>query len=390
VLEERSLDYKPSMLGLTSMVNDVARKLLTVVAVVPRLEEQLPANIPGYAATDAAIAAAIAKITAGGMAGSAAVRLATAAADEGGKEEEAAGVLAAAVASATSGSVAAIGAAGAAAGGPPPPPTFFDIVSNDKDILDLMANITRGVADATPELQKKRAEFERYNYLWVSDKANFMRRYALNARPLLRIDGDMQNFQTKEQEIVKDTNQPFLHRFIRIDFSVLRATLLEMSHSWKRQVTKLLNDTARNDLDALYTTMSESTKALTTPITDFASLNRITRLVKTLRADQEANQAKFGPLEQMYAALAKYEVPVDESETLRLAGLHAAWDTFLTVLEAGEEQVRKAKTVQKKELAGELGEAGGLCRVVAGRCYRRPSLPLHPSPPPFVRPLQTR
>jgi hypothetical protein len=180
VLQNSVLEYRPTVPELTQMVNEVSRELTTVVAVVPRLEDQLPLQIRGYnvrtnisalllrpavlnssyvlQATDAAISSLVIAATSG----LGAVRMGV----DDGKDDEDAPVL---------------------APGAPALPTFFDMISNDMAILTQQTDIMNGVSSSTSGLFKRKTEFEKYNRLWETDKSSFMRRYAKDNRPLVQV-----------------------------------------------------------------------------------------------------------------------------------------------------------------------------------------------------------
>ena len=78
---------------------------------------------------------------------------------------------------------------------------------------------------------------------------------------------------------------------------------------------------------------------------------------------------RFKPLEEMYALLAKFEVVVDEMELSRLASLKPNWDAFAATLDSGDEAIKRAKVVMKREITdslasfeSELGEVRQLAR----------------------------
>lgn len=162
-----------------------------------------------------------------------------------------------------------------------------------------------------------------------------------------------------ENEIRTDTNAPEVIDFIRVDFSLLRTALLEHCQQWKRHVTRLLNDNARKELEELHSLMADASRTLAAPPANLEQLSRNIKLVKQIRKDKEAIEARFGPLEAMYATLAKFEVAVDEIELARLGNMRGSWEAFQTTLEGGEDAIKKSKAVMKKDLGGR----GNCCHV---------------------------
>jgi hypothetical protein len=180
VLENGVVEYKPTVVELTHSVNDVSRALLSVISVVPRVEEVLPAEVQSYNATEAGIAALAAKTAAasGGFGGAAAQRAAAAAAEA--KEGDASGPAAPAV---------------------PLQPTFYDVISNEPVVRVQLEAIMSGVTSNTKSLQEHKATFASYSHLWETDKGRFMSRYAKTSRPLAQVEADVMRFVNTESDI---------------------------------------------------------------------------------------------------------------------------------------------------------------------------------------------
>ena len=117
VLENSRVDFVPTMINLTQMVNTVSKEMITIIAVVPRLTDVLLAGGDGARGK-------------GGRGGDAATVVS---ADAGGDE--------ASVAVETAGRREAL-------------PSFYEVISNDEDILKILVSIMNGMSECTAELQK--------------------------------------------------------------------------------------------------------------------------------------------------------------------------------------------------------------------------------------------
>lgn len=79
---------------------------------------------------------------------------------------------------------------------------------------------------------------------------------------------------------------------------------------WQKHLTDLLNDNASKELSEINNYFVENGRALQTVPTDLASLAALNNLLKHLRVTAHSIHERFGPLDDMYNCLAKFDVPV--------------------------------------------------------------------------------
>ena len=302
MLENGVVDYKPTVRDMTLMIDDVCRSILTVITVVPRVEEVLPVEVKGgYNATEAAITAMAAKASsAGGFGGG--TRPGAAA----GTDSKDADVAVAATSTV------------------PAQPTFYDIISQEASVQallqDIMAGFGRiiarppGVASKSDDedLTTHKESFGNFGHLWQVDRGRWMARYAKvrvvrvlrdftspftlsvppslrqTSRPLSQIEVDIMKFVTTEADIKASIQVSTNILFIRVDHSLLRQALIEHCQQWVRHFTRLLNDNARRELDSLHSLMADAAKALAGTPTTLDGLSRNMKLVKQMRRDRSS------------------------------------------------------------------------------------------------------
>ena len=81
------------------------------------------------------------------------------------------------------------------------PEGFYDILSNDEEILKVVVTVMNGLSMITTELQKYLSYWEKYKSLWELDKDNFIRKYAKQNRPLSQYDIDIQRYKDVQDEV---------------------------------------------------------------------------------------------------------------------------------------------------------------------------------------------
>ena len=259
VLDGHRVEFKPSMINLTQMVNVVSKELITVVDVVPRLEAgAVPMHTSGGAGAGAGAGAG------GGSATAAAA------------------------------AIAAAGEPAGADGGAASLPTFYDEISNDEEILKILVAIMNGMSSSATELQKHLSYWDKYKHLWETDKLNFIRRYARMDRPLNQFDIDISRYRDQQNDIrtSEEVNQHI--NFIKIDCSLLKAALIDHCQQWQRHLTNLLHENATKELEALNNLMVNNTKLLLETPRSLEHLSQSLSALGELRRDTPSIVARFG------------------------------------------------------------------------------------------------
>ena len=69
--------------------------------------------------------------------------------------------------------------------------TFYQVISNDDDVIKSFVTIMQGISDVSVEIGKLVNYWDRYKPIWDMDKDAFIRRYANTSRPLSSYDMDI-------------------------------------------------------------------------------------------------------------------------------------------------------------------------------------------------------
>ena len=359
MLDGPVIEYKPTLQALTESINTVARQLVAPIEVVPRLEEVLPSLLTSYNAADEAIRAAVLRLQSQGMAGAQQLRLA----QEGGvtadlesKDKEA--------------SEALDGPAGARRADPL---YFFRLISGDVSVLAAVSEIMAGVTSSSTDMTKHKDKFARYRELWESDKAQYIKRFAKANPPLSLFEQTINKYIAMEAEVKSDIDASENIYFVKVDHLRLKDELVEHCRVWRRNLSRLLSDNASRELHELHERLHESARCLSAAPSNLDELARNVRLSRDFRRDKLVIEARFGPLEAMFAALAKFEHVVEDSELPLLAATRPAWDSFQGTLEAGEELIKKAKVIMKKDTLDQV--AAFQAEVLELKAVARDGLP---------------
>ncbi|GMI21327.1 hypothetical protein TeGR_g3290 [Tetraparma gracilis] len=290
VLENNRVDYRPTMMNLTHVVNIVAKELISCLGVVPRLKNAVFTDAGNGDFTTTSDAAAA-------------------------DDDE----------------------------------TFYSIISNDEDTLKIVVQIMNGMSASATELQKYLSYWDKYKPLWEMDKESFIRRYAKANRPLKSYDNDVTRHKEQQSEI-QGEDISYTINFIKIDCTLLKTSLSNHCVLWQNKLTGLLNQNAFQQLRDLHGLFESNTKKLTTPPLNLDDLSDSINCMRGLQADLPEIEKKFAPLDAMYNTLTKFEVQITDEEHKFKDELPAEWTAFNQMLVDVEKMLEKSKVNMKRDL----------------------------------------
>ena len=293
VLEMQRVEFKPSINNLTQMMNVVSKELITSISVVPRLVDSLQS-------------AAALVITH--------------------KEENQEEVK-----------------------------SFYAVISSDQDILKILVSIMSPMTANSENLNKYLQTWDKHKHIWENPKDAFMRRYAKANRPLSVFDSDISRYRDLQNEIQNEETITNI-KYVRIDCSPLKYSLISQCNQWQNKFTDLLNQMAIKELKALHDLFAQnSTKLKKTPKT-LDELGESTTLLKRLQDDLPKIEARFDPVRQQYKTLEKFDVNVTDDEKQQLEALSVQWNYFKQVLQEADIMLEGSKDKFRRELLVEVDE----------------------------------
>ncbi len=351
---------KPSVEAIVGTLKTAAQDLVTCVKVVPRLEDVLPVEIKTYHATEKGIKALRAK--------AAVASLGNQQKKSEEEEKKAEGK--------DGGMEAAGGAPDAGVGGKDKAPvaklSFFAAVEGAHAVRDAVESIAIGAAAARKEVEKhtatafmpflqRSADFstsgENQMVPLTDDRGKAIARFAKGAPTLTEFKNRLDGYVKHEQEVGEDILPSQQFGFLLLDHSVIKGELVVLSQEWRKSFTRLLNDNTKREVDGLHARFADATAALVGQPPEKWTLEELRTAIRHLSdfaKERGAIEARFEPLEAAYSMLATYDAAAEDAEIARLHSLRPTWSDFQGLLSAGEDSVKKAKVLLKKDTLDNL------------------------------------
>eukprot|EP01138_Halocafeteria_seosinensis_P001392 gb/GECG01001428.1/.p1 GENE.gb/GECG01001428.1/~~gb/GECG01001428.1/.p1 ORF type:complete len:4689 (+),score=693.48 gb/GECG01001428.1/:1-14067(+) len=359
VLEGGRVEYRPTIIALTQMVNGVAKELITCVSVVKRCEDELPVY---YNAETGTYNATKSKITSAESRKSSIIqpvnteRTKTQQEDEQeNKEDEDEKEESKEVSQIEVGKESGL-------------PSFYDQIVNDSDILKILMDIMNGMSRSNTELTEHRLKFEdrKYKQLWEKDKQQTFNRFAKKNNSLSVYRTKIEQYINLAEEIKQNETPSCQIHFVLVDHSIIKSTLIDHCVEFQQGYCKLLHENAAKELRTLQEYMSENEKMLKEYPKDLQQLSEQLNRLKQVREEMPLMEARFKPVQDMYNALEEYHVTVPETELQGLQQLPGEWENFKGVLTEVDEQLKRAKTTMKRDLQDDMSSFNSRIQELKG------------------------
>ncbi|EER11305.1 hypothetical protein Pmar_PMAR018114, partial [Perkinsus marinus ATCC 50983] len=137
------------------------------------------------------------------------------------------------------------------------------------------------------------------------------------------------DIQQEEYKVIID--------FIHADFAQLKNELIKHCQQWREKLTDLLHDRAKQQLDSILGYFTSNSKILLSTPRNFDQLRERIHLLDTCSNDIGSMDDRIKPVEDMYQALADFDVATSDVETARKMSMRPRLENFKdNLVEAGE------------------------------------------------------
>jgi len=213
--------------------------------------------------------------------------------------------------------------------------TFYDIISNDEDVLQLVVKIMNETIRSATEVRNKLFFWDQFKNLWDIDKESFIRKYAKANQSLEAFDRDMA-YHAKQQSIICSTPNVSSVQFIKVDNSSLKAALLGHSMEWQTKLSGLLHRNGKSEVQRLHEIMERSVSRLTAVPTDTTSLTDLLDCKDQWNRECDILQKSIAHVEGTYLLLSKHNVMISDQENQLVSDLRSRWAAFQETLNGAD------------------------------------------------------
>ncbi len=233
--------------------------------------------------------------------------------------------------------------------------SYYEMIADDADILRIVVQIMNGMSGTATELQKYLSYWDKYKGLWEMDKDVYIRKYAKAHRSSNQFDLDITKYKAQQSEITGETSNHVIN-FVRVDCNVMKDALVSHCMGFQKKLTDLVHDTGVAELKSIMKLFTSSQDELVKLPKDLDELSNKIGLRKKLADSLEEVAVRFHPLREMYEVLSKFDVAVPDEETNQLNGINDSFADHKSMLVAAEKSLEKSKVSMKRNLEEQIEE----------------------------------
>ncbi|EGD81605.1 dynein heavy chain 2 [Salpingoeca rosetta] len=234
--------------------------------------------------------------------------------------------------------------------------SFFECSRDDADVLKMRRYLEQGLKDNEPNLRDYVGVWhESYHEIWQTDIERFLQRYAQMNPPLAQFDGDIARYAEVANNVQKEeTFTPI--NFVQLDCTMLKYSLLELCNQWQEQLTELLHRRAKGDLARVREYLQTQSELLSRVPEGLSEVISAVENLNAAKAQAPRVEAKFGPLQEEFEILEKYEVELSDEVSAQLDSLPAQWNKFKLALDQADDILADAKAKCKTDLLADMDD----------------------------------
>eukprot|EP00064_Thunnus_orientalis_P006207 superscaffoldBa00000637_g6223 len=190
-------------------------------------------------------------------------------------------------------------------------------IEQDEEIRKIQAAVATGMTANATHLQAYLKTWDRYRDIWEVNKDSFIQRYQRLNPPVTSFDADIHRYTEKANNVQQEETVVNI-RFVMLDCTPLKSSLVQHCSEWQTKFTQLLRHMASNRLKELHASLQDSANRLRRPPQTLVELSESVKLLETLQGDLSKTEAQIPLIHEQFAILDKYEVPVEQAVSTSL------------------------------------------------------------------------
>ncbi|KAK2862755.1 hypothetical protein Q5P01_002288 [Channa striata] len=215
-------------------------------------------------------------------------------------------------------------------------------IEQDEEIKKIQSAIATGMTSNANQLQAYLKTWYKYKDIWEVNKDNVIRSYQRLNLPVTSFDADIHRYTEKANSVQQEETVLNI-RFVILDCSPLKSSLVQHCSEWQTKFTQLLSLMATTRLRELHTYLHDNAISLRQPPKTLAELDDSQNLLETLQRSLAKTEAQIPVIHKQFAILDNYKVPVEQDVQEMREVLNGEWVWFQQVLIDSDTMLQKHK-----------------------------------------------
>jgi len=203
--------------------------------------------------------------------------------------------------------------------------SFFEELAGEKEVVKYVLMLTGALLGAKIELDLYLESYMKFSHLWTKNMQNEYNKFLEQDPSLENFDDQLCYYMEVEKEI---DNMPEMNQIgvIAMELTNVKQTLSSFTTLWKSQYTMNLLQIARDDLNLLVEYMNNTTRKFNMNVESLDDVRKVMGMMAEVRDKESIIEWDFGPLEEKYSLLQRFNVKaLTTEETFMVGDLRKNW-----------------------------------------------------------------
>ncbi|KAF4011790.1 hypothetical protein G4228_003492 [Cervus hanglu yarkandensis] len=205
--------------------------------------------------------------------------------------------------------------------------SFYNDISQNPQIIEQAVMIPQNVHRILVNLMKYLQKWKRYRPLWKLDKAIVMEKFAAKKPPCVLYDEKLQFYARIASEVMHHVLIKDEH-CIRLQLGPLANTVQENAKSWVVSLGRLLNDSAREELNNLHEEMESLSKNLKKSPSTLEDLKFVLATIAEIRSKSLVMELRYRDVQERYRTMAMYGLFPSDAEKELVDKIESMWSNL--------------------------------------------------------------
>ncbi|KAI4536193.1 hypothetical protein MG293_013585 [Ovis ammon polii] len=202
--------------------------------------------------------------------------------------------------------------------------SFYNDISQNPQIIEQAVMIPQNVHRILVNLMKYLQRWKRYRPLWKLDKAIVMEKFAAKKPPCVAYDEKLQFYARITTEVMHHLLIKDEH-CIRLQLGPLANTVQENAKSWVVSLGRLLNDSAREELNNLHEEIESLNKNLKKSPSTLEDLKFVLATIAEIRSKSLVMELRYRDVQERYRTMAMYGLFPSDAEKELADNIESMW-----------------------------------------------------------------
>jgi len=228
--------------------------------------------------------------------------------------------------------------------------SFFDMLAAEKEVCKLVLLLTGSIEGAKKEVKDYLGSFQGLSFLWKDDVQSKYKEFLKTDPVLADFDDQLTKFQD-QRKMIKQIPEEKNIGVLGLSNITIREQLVGFIDMWMNQFSKNLLEIARKELESLMDYMKTTTLKFSVEVEHMDEVRRIMTMLGEIRQKESRIDWDFGPVEEKYDLLQKYNVKsLSQEEIYQVTELRTQWNKLKKLTDAMADNLGSRQPKLKKDL----------------------------------------